>query len=50
MNHWTGLVLHQLASPDPAFEPTAQLTAIVTADLRLLLIRGLSCRNIAKWS
>ena len=31
MNHWTGLVLHQLASPDPAFDPTAQLTALVTA-------------------
>jgi AcrR family transcriptional regulator len=31
MNHWTGLVLHQLASPDSAFEPTAQLTALVTA-------------------
>jgi tetracycline repressor-like protein len=34
MNHWTGLVLHQLASPDPAFEPTAQLTALVTAVIR----------------
>jgi DNA-binding transcriptional regulator YbjK len=31
MNHWTGLVLHQLASPDPAFEPSGQLTALVTA-------------------
>lgn len=31
MNHWTGLVLHQLASPDPAFAPSGQLTALVTA-------------------
>lgn len=30
MNHWTGLVLHQLANPDPAFDPTPQLTALVT--------------------
>ena len=34
MNHWTGLVLHQLANPDPAFDPTAQLTALVTAVLQ----------------
>ena len=26
-----GLVLHQLANPDPAFDPTPQLTALVTA-------------------
>jgi AcrR family transcriptional regulator len=31
MNHWTGLVLHQLANPDPAFDPAPQLTALVTA-------------------
>jgi DNA-binding transcriptional regulator YbjK len=31
MNHWTGLVLHQLASPDPAFDPSGQLIALVTA-------------------
>jgi DNA-binding transcriptional regulator YbjK len=31
MNYWTGLVLHQLANPDPAFDPAAQLTALVTA-------------------
>lgn len=31
MNHWTGLVLHQLASPDPAFDPSAQIAALVTA-------------------
>ena len=31
MNYWTGLVLHQLANPDPAFEPSGQLTALVTA-------------------
>ena len=24
MNHWTGIVLHQLAIPDPAFDPTAR--------------------------
>ena len=31
MNHWTGIVLHQLAYPDPAFDPSAQITALVTA-------------------
>jgi hypothetical protein len=31
MNYWTGLVLHQLASPGPAFDPSAPLTALVTA-------------------
>ncbi len=31
MNHWTGLVLHQLANPDPAFDPLAQLVDLVTA-------------------
>ena len=34
MNHWTGLVLHQLARPDPEFDPSAQLTALVTAVVR----------------
>ena len=34
MNHWTGLVLHQLAMPDPAFDPTAQITALVTTVIR----------------
>ena len=34
MNHWTGLVLHQLASPDPAFDPSAQIAALVTAVVR----------------
>lgn len=34
MNHWTGLVLHQLANPDPAFDPSAQLTALVMAVVR----------------
>ncbi len=34
MNHWTGVVLHQLASPDPAFDPSAQITALVTAVVR----------------
>ena len=27
MNHWTGIVLHQLANPDPAFDPSAQIAA-----------------------
>ena len=34
MNHFAGLVLHQLAAPDPAFDPTAEITALVTAVLR----------------
>ena len=34
MNHWTGVVLHQLASPDPAFDPSAQIAALVTAVVR----------------
>lgn len=33
MNHLTGLVLHQLAYPDPDFDPSAQITALVTAVL-----------------
>lgn len=31
MNHWTGLVLHQLAVPDPAFHAAGQITALITA-------------------
>ena len=31
MNHWTGIVLHQLAGPDPAFDPLPQISALVTA-------------------
>jgi AcrR family transcriptional regulator len=34
MNHWTGLVLHQLAYPDPAFNPSAELTTLVTTIVR----------------
>ena len=34
MNHWTGIVLHQLASPDPAFNPLPQISALVTALIR----------------
>ena len=34
MNHWTGLILHQLAIPDPEFDPGAQLTALVTRVVR----------------
>jgi AcrR family transcriptional regulator len=30
MNHWTGVVLHQLAMPDPAFDPLPQIEALVT--------------------
>ena len=37
MNHLTGLALHQLAYPDPDFDPSAQITALVTAVLRPLL-------------
>ncbi|WP_433365333.1 TetR/AcrR family transcriptional regulator [Actinoplanes sp. CA-142083] len=33
MNHWTGVVLHELAVPDPAFDPTAQITTLVTTVL-----------------
>jgi DNA-binding transcriptional regulator YbjK len=31
MNHWTGIVLHQLAAPDPAFDPLPQISALVGA-------------------
>jgi DNA-binding transcriptional regulator YbjK len=31
MNHFTGLVLHQLAMPDPAFDPLKQCSVIVKA-------------------
>jgi AcrR family transcriptional regulator len=31
MNHWTGVVLHQLAGPNPAFDPFPQISALVTA-------------------
>ncbi len=31
MNHWTGVVLHQLAVPDPAFDPYPQIAALVTS-------------------
>jgi DNA-binding transcriptional regulator YbjK len=34
MDHCTGLVLHALAMPDPAFDPTDQITALVTTVLR----------------
>ncbi len=34
MNHWTGIVLHQLANPDPAFDPSAQIAALVTTVVR----------------
>lgn len=35
LNHWTGIVLHQLAIPDPGFDPTAQITALVESVLRV---------------
>jgi DNA-binding transcriptional regulator YbjK len=31
MNYGTGVVLHDLAIPDPAFDPSEQLTALVTS-------------------
>ena len=30
-NYWTGLVLHQLALPDPDFDPTDHLTGLLTS-------------------
>jgi AcrR family transcriptional regulator len=33
-NYWTGVVLHELAIPDPAFDPSEQLTALVTSVIR----------------
>jgi DNA-binding transcriptional regulator YbjK len=30
-NYWTGLVLHQLALPDPRFDPTDHLTTLLTS-------------------
>jgi hypothetical protein len=34
MNHWTGVVLHELAIPDPAFDPSAQITTLITSLIR----------------
>ncbi|GAA4605781.1 AcrR family transcriptional regulator [Actinoplanes octamycinicus] len=34
MNHYTGVVLHDLAMPDPAFDPTEQITTLVTTVIR----------------
>ena len=34
LNHWTGVVLHDLAIPDPAFDPSAQISALVTTVVR----------------
>ncbi|MEV4622439.1 TetR family transcriptional regulator [Asanoa sp. NPDC049573] len=34
MNHFTGLVLHQLANPDPEFGPTAEITELVPRVIR----------------
>jgi AcrR family transcriptional regulator len=31
LNYWTGLVLHQLALPDPDFDPTDHLTGLLTS-------------------
>jgi AcrR family transcriptional regulator len=33
-NHWTGVVLHELAIPDPAFDPYPQIAALVTSVVR----------------
>lgn len=34
MNHYTGVVLHDLAIPDPGFDPTDQITTLVTTVIR----------------
>jgi len=34
MNHWTGVVLHDLAVPDPAFDPSGQIVTLVTTVIR----------------
>ena len=34
MNHWTGVVLHQLAIPDPAFDPFPQILSLVSTVVR----------------
>jgi AcrR family transcriptional regulator len=34
MNNWTGIVLHELANPDPAFDPYEQISALVTTLVR----------------
>jgi AcrR family transcriptional regulator len=34
LNHWTGVVLHDLAIPDSAFDPSAQISALVTTVVR----------------
>jgi AcrR family transcriptional regulator len=34
MNYWTGVVLHDVAMPDPNFDPYPQLEALVTTLLR----------------
>jgi AcrR family transcriptional regulator len=34
MNHYTGVVLHDLAIPDPTFDPTDQITTLVTTVIR----------------
>jgi AcrR family transcriptional regulator len=34
MNYLAGLVLHQLANPDPAFDPAAELTALLITIIR----------------
>jgi|SRR6185437_1594434 AcrR family transcriptional regulator len=34
MNHWTGIVLHQLANPALDFDPYPQIAALVTAVIR----------------
>jgi DNA-binding transcriptional regulator YbjK len=34
MNHFTGLVLHQLANPDPEFGPTAEIAELVPRVIR----------------
>jgi AcrR family transcriptional regulator len=33
MNHWTGVVLHEIAIPDPAFDPSPQINRLVASVL-----------------
>jgi AcrR family transcriptional regulator len=34
MNHFTGVILHDLANPDSAFDPSEQITALVNAVIK----------------
>jgi AcrR family transcriptional regulator len=47
LNHWTGLVLHDLAIPDPAFDPYPQIAALVTAIVKRRAATTAAPRNRA---